>query len=60
MNNRLLSLTRIFRMFEDMLGVPPDSNAANDISDLAPLYVNVELERPFTFAGHERCTQMVL
>ena len=44
MASRLLSLTRVFHMFEDLPGESPDSNAANDISALDSEYVNEELE----------------
>ena len=48
MASRLLSLTRVFHMFEDMPGESRDSNAANDLSALLSMYVHDQLERAFT------------
>ena len=45
---RLLSLTHVLHMFEDLPLESLDSYAANDISALVSVYVNEELERAFT------------
>ena len=48
MASRLLSLTRVIHMFQDVPGESLDSNAANNNSAFVSMYVNEELERAFT------------